>query len=109
VTDVWRAGGPSVGSFGKTLSVQQVKMLAANWDTVAVVYDPDAQTVDPTKGIAKVLQMLSGSVPNVVNVVLPGNKDAGACTTKMVWDCVERQAHKRGLDFVKRCEAPNGK
>jgi len=102
VTDVWRLDGPGVCTFGKSVSNAQIKEVARNWDTVLLLYDPDAQEDDETKGVRRIENLFKRSVETVVNITPPGNKDPGDCTYDMLWSLIEKQAQRAKLDFVKR-------
>jgi hypothetical protein len=103
VTDVWRLDGPGLCTYGKSISNAQIDEIAANWDTVLLMYDPDAQKeTSEFKGVRRIMNQFSKKVENVINILPPGNKDPGACTHDLLWSTIEKQAARAGLDFVKR-------
>lgn len=89
VTDVWRVGDPAFCTFGKTISPVQEDIIAANWQVVGVMYDPDTDT-DRNRSAEKALIRLGMKVPHVFRVNLPDARDPANCSYDMVWDCIER-------------------
>lgn len=100
VTDVWRVRGGSFCTFGKSLSSVQEDMIAANWQAVGVLYDPDTDD-DKYRSAAKAIQRLSIKVPKVFRVNLPDNRDPAECSFDLVWDCIERDARSVGLTVMR--------
>jgi hypothetical protein len=109
VTDVWRVVNPAVAIFGKSISQQQVSMIAQNWDTVAVALDPDAaddhKRQDDTS-VRRTMRSLKRMVKNVFLVHLPEGRDPGDCDYGTFWNCVECDAVGSGLPSVRRLPAP---
>lgn len=100
VTNVWRIGSPAVAIFGKSLSEAQAKRMSENFNTVALLLDPDAYTGD--KLGLKALTALRRRIPNVFKVTLPeGRKDAAECTFDMVWNCIERDSRLAGVPVLR--------
>ena len=105
VTDVWRAGGPSIDIFGKSISQQQVTMIAQNWETVAVALDPDAaedHKQADASSVRRTIRSLSRMVKNVFMVHLPDGRDPSECDYNTFWNCVEADAIASGCKNVKR-------
>lgn len=101
VTDVWRADGPAVCIFGKTLSNEQVLKLKKNWGTVGVMLHPDTET-DQGSSLRRAMNQLATAGLKVFRVTLSGEKDAAECTYTHLWDCIERAAALCKFDDVRR-------
>jgi hypothetical protein len=104
VTDVWRVDGPAVAIFGKTLANEQVMKIKRNWDTVGVLLDPDTED-DSVNSMRRAMSQLSHAGLKVFRVTLPGVKDAGSCTYKKLWDCIEQSAATNKFIEVRRPHA----
>jgi hypothetical protein len=83
VTDVWAFGAEAVGLFGKTISEQQLDLIARTWRKVYVVLDADALA-----DARQVHAALSKRVPEVILVQLPKDHDPADLPTATLRDLV---------------------
>lgn len=83
VTDVWAFGPESVALFGKTISEQQIDLIARTWNKVYVVLDADA-----LPEARQVQAALAARVPEVILVYLPKGHDPGGIPTATLRDLV---------------------
>lgn len=96
-TDVWRFGGPSMCTFGASMSPWQRRRLCTTFKDGALVllYDPEAM-VTPT--VQKLLAKLCAALPGqVAGVVLPEGFDPGQLEQERMLRFVSDEARKQGV------------
>lgn len=104
VTDVWRVGEPGICIFGKSLSESQLDQIVGNFESVAVLLDPDAYILGKHNSVSdgrKTMHKLAARMSSVFKVDLPGNRDPADCTVQVVWDRIEAAANAHGIKGVR--------
>jgi hypothetical protein len=101
VFDVFGLGRSGVALLGKTLSRQQLSLLAARaaGKPVVILLDPPAKDPDSARATSQVVTQLRGRFPGVVKVNLPGGLDPGDCRRCRgpLWDFIEAAAAEQGV------------
>jgi hypothetical protein len=98
VTDVWRVGDRGVAIFGKDLSVKQCDDISSNFAAVAVMLDADAFEGLKPSGVKAIVDLQKRSI-NAFRVLLPTDRDPAECTTKELWNLINAEAIKRGVEI----------
>jgi hypothetical protein len=92
-TDVLAAGPCAVGTLGKGISDEQMRLIKNQWDVVIILLDPgDADTES-----YNLHQALIETVPNTVTVKLAGYSDPGSAPTSAIWKQIDVQARRKGI------------
>jgi hypothetical protein len=92
-TDVLATGPCAVGTLGKGVSDEQIRMIKNQWDVIVILLDPG----DADKESYALYTALSETVPNTVAVKLEGYSDPGSAPTAEIWTQIYDKARKKGI------------
>jgi hypothetical protein len=97
--DVWSVGESAVAAFGKHLSVPQMQLICENWESGAVVILLDGDAWETTIELAERFrqEQFKGAV---VPVRLPPDKDPGGLTRAYLWECIDDECQRVGVDLL---------
>jgi hypothetical protein len=96
--DAWSVGESAVAMFGKHPSVRQLTMLCENWDkAIIVLLDGDAwdDAVEITERLRQ--ESYKGTV---IPVRLPQDSDPGGLDRTYIWELIDAECRKIGLDLA---------
>lgn len=99
VTDVWALGDPGVALLGKTITEQQVQLVAATWKDKPVVILLDGDDPDAVRAAEDMrLRLLMGGVTSpLVQLALPDGKDPGETPRRELRDFIQTGLTERGI------------
>lgn len=99
VTDVWRFGQEATCTLGTGLSDEQIKLIADNFDSAALVYDPDVNTDEvKLKSIDEAVAKLSSKLKyGFCRVSLAGDSDPADLNSIFLRRYIKAEAKKQGV------------
>lgn len=97
--DAWRVGEPAVAAFGKHLSQPQIRLVCENWEGGAVIILLDGDAWADTEELTERFhaEQYKGAV---IPVRLPQDQDPGKLTRTFLWECIDDECQKVGVDLL---------
>jgi len=95
-TDTLAVGPSAVGTLGKGVTDDQIRMLISNWKHVVVLLDPDASAESEM-----LVNEISKTVPSTLQLNLEGYSDPGSAPTKEIWRQIIVGMANIGVDVTK--------
>lgn len=92
--DVFAVGRCAVATFGKSVTDNQVYILANNWGTVVSMLDSDAGMET-----ARLRHRIMATGSNFIDATLPGDKDPGDTPRDVIWQHLDKILQENGVDL----------
>lgn len=91
------AVGPAcVGTFGKAIAVEQIRLLKTYWSRIFFIRDPDVDTT--TKSYRNMVAEMAGL--DLHQLVIPGNRDPGETPRTETWSLIAQSVEERARGVV---------
>lgn len=84
-------GPAAVGTFGKSIAVEQIRLIKTYWSKVFWIRDPDVDTT--TKSYRNMIAEMAGL--DLHQLVIPGNRDPGETPREEIWSLIARAEEER--------------
>jgi len=91
-------GPASVGTFGKAIAVEQIRLLKTYWSKVFFIRDPDVDT--NTKSYRNMVAEMAGL--DLHQLVIPGNRDPGETPRQEIWSLIAKSEEDRARGVALR-------